>query len=1058
MPVTKLLAQTCRLALATALALPQISQAADSQTPIRKVIFPGQTMPNELGYKTLKVGPTGDVQVSARDWFLLKDKNLALSNPVPGKHADYSGPILDAQNTQLYFRVVSGMILKQSMIQMGMSSAAAKRYIQEVTSEGKNFDEAPLDLEALPPGLDKLAADWERPIAKLTMLPYLLLPLSVAYDQSQFQHFSKGLVEDPEQQKSCSTINTVAPLAPVHNKILEKQKALESIETELRNATARLKESNGKALHMNESVVKLGKEIFTKIECVGKIKDRVSRGSAMPDQACMDLAATIMAHAKVDLEGGGTKAWAQFTSRNFKNERGDYTIRNETKEQQQKALGDRDLAKKALESALDRQATAEKIKKDSQEKIERLTSDLEIQKANAAVVLKEKAELQTELRGIQDMNAKIENGEFLKEKGEAEFTKENSHAQSVGRARRLNEIRLRQQQLVSSENKLTVSQEALITQIEHLRDTIDKQKALLQEIDRELNTPVTGLTTRVPVLEAELRNADAKYQKAENDAKFSEYILSILNKKVNDLSDMRAKLLDGLTKEAALAETYKKQIEAAEKIKETQFGPLLKEVSGLEALIASYRDVAHMGWFLETDCAARSAFSEGHGVYLSRAKIADTQTKIFPTTPVDAGRWGLFNMNYEHFRGPIQAGVLLDVQANVQLAVQQLIENYDNAMTQTFDPQVQKCADAETPKGTGGATLNSMRAAFSIWIEGNDKAAKSRALACRAPASNGSQSVNPVRAFQASLNKLIAFEGSVLDAALPQASASQGGDLIEREAITMLAKELGALTGLNNGSKVSRDKLIRALLKVLAKDYDQEISLYIAKRSTLPRVEYVQATEGPGRSSSMELQAGSEYQVATIGRVKLFSDPIAKAAKEIGELSLHDKVTVLPLENGGTETIRSGWIRVRSGDREGWMSPSALGQGVILDENGQILGQDKIANCDDPKLATIQGKSQTVPRMTSNLRVVKLKNGSHVLDPSATAKMTPASPKKIYLACENFELNGAVAAVRLVEARVAKAANGHTLYIPVEDVGGFVLANPKLEIGAAIDPATWSQR
>ncbi|MGZ3721924.1 MAG: hypothetical protein ACXVA9_03275, partial [Bdellovibrionales bacterium] len=315
--------QAASCVLAATLAFPQFGFAATAEGPTVKLIFPGQALPKELGFSPLKVGSTGDaeVQITARDWFLLKDKNLAMLNPVVGKTLDVVGPVLDSNNGQIYFRLISGMILKESMVQMGMNAGQARRFIERA---GADFDTAPLEkLGELPKGLVYLFENWDRTAVKMALIPNILLPLAVAHDQSQFMHFAKAQVEDQEAQKTCSAISTVAPIGPVQTKITEKQKQMESINTELRNATSRLALSTAEQVRLNGIVKDISGTIDAHMQCFDVIKNRTSRGGTMPDGACLNLAAAAMTEAKLQAE------WTRFTANNLKNDQGDETVKKQ---------------------------------------------------------------------------------------------------------------------------------------------------------------------------------------------------------------------------------------------------------------------------------------------------------------------------------------------------------------------------------------------------------------------------------------------------------------------------------------------------------------------------------------------------------------------------------------------------------------------------------------------------------------------------------------------------------------------------------------------------------
>ncbi len=64
-----------------------ISSQLHAQTSQQRLIFPGDTLPAELTYKPLKLG--SELILSSRDWFMLKDKDLAIAQPTPESRLNF---------------------------------------------------------------------------------------------------------------------------------------------------------------------------------------------------------------------------------------------------------------------------------------------------------------------------------------------------------------------------------------------------------------------------------------------------------------------------------------------------------------------------------------------------------------------------------------------------------------------------------------------------------------------------------------------------------------------------------------------------------------------------------------------------------------------------------------------------------------------------------------------------------------------------------------------------------------------------------------------------------
>lgn len=1060
-PNTSVFSKTARLSLCLLLVSAQFASA----NPTQRVIFPGDKLPAELTYKPLKIG--SDIQVSARDWFMLKDKDLAISSPVPGKTIDYVGPVLDSNNAQIYFRIVSGMILKESMVRMGMNPSQAVRFLEAAQENNLDLATTPLNkLGALPKGLAELNENWDRPLYKMALLPYLMLPLSVAMDQSNLQHFALGQTDDKPAQKFCSAITSVYPLGLVQTRINDRTKNLDNLASELLIAKSRLQQSTAEQVRMTQDLRKYSGEIDGSLSCFASVTDRISRGGAMPSEACLKMAQGVLAEAKLQEE------WTKFSAKNLKNDNGDYTDKQKSEEKMKNLEARLAETEKQILALKDQQTKASQEQADAREKVVRLNTDLTAQKAEEDKSSSEKNALQTEMTTIQNLNHKLEMGTF--EGNETEKQAASTPQAMADRAKRLAAIRARLSQILQTEVKFQVNQAAIVRQIEFLTSTIDQKKTSIESAVSQLSEPASGLEAKAAALRTEVKVATGVYLKASEEAKFSEYVISILNKRLSELSKFRDNLFATVKKEEAASESYKTQIAAAQKVLDTQTPGLSKDLTDLEAMVASYKDPANMGWFLETECEARANFSQGKpGVYLSRAKITPPAGTPAPAvaarvavgssapaaalpkisvSPSDSGRWGLFNMDFNVFKAAIQNGVLLSMPSNIQMAVQQIIENYDYALTQQLDPAAQKCAD--TDRANVG---NSMKVAFSVWFDGNDAKAKSKAVACRQVAAGApvDASLTSVREFQASLGKLIAFEGTLVDAALPKAGQSHPKDLIEREAIVNLGRELAPLAGFPRKGAGDREVLIKALVRILATDYEAEAKKQRLASADASKYEFVFATEAPGGAATggANLVEGQEYSVNTLAALPLYVAPVADAKYAAGlQVSFRDKVTVL-------SPVRAGWVKVMAKQRELWMAARPLTSQVLTDESGrEVAGYTKLQNCEDPKLVSLRGGRLNITRYASNLQTATDKKGVSRIDTAKTSKVAPANPSKTYISCEKFSLNGQVAALRLVEVQVLKARNGETTYLPAEDVGGYVLMNAQITEGAGVNPMTWSTR
>ncbi len=1074
--------RTLGLGLTLALAVPQLALA--QSVDATKVIFPGQALPADLGYTPLTIGSGADVdvQVQPRDWFLLKDKDMGLISPTAGKTLDYVGPVLEAQNAQIYYRLITGMILKESMVQAGFSASEARHLIESSRNAGQNFSSTPLaQMGPLPKGLANLYENWNRPMARMAVLPYLLLPLAIANDQSQFQHFFQGSTEDSSRAMSCSNIQTLPPLAAVQSKISDAQKKMQDLDLQLRDANSLLQASGSEQVRISDKIKAASDTITQQLQCLTTIRDRVARGAAMPDDACLNLAKAIM------LDGGFAKEWDSFTNVNLKNPDGDFN-QEQKLDAQFTALEGQIAATQALQRQTQQQS--EEIQQEisaNKAKIDGLNSDLEKEKTNLAMLVQDQQKLDAEILAIQDLNHKIETGALAKEQSDTDVKAAVDNTST--RNAQLQDMKSKQTQTVENRAKIETNMASMTTQIEFLKTEIDKETVQANANNLVLNDKVDGLNVKLAGLQADQEKLKPIYTAALDAANFSDYILSLLTKTTASLSSQREQMLADLSHEQENSVNYKKQLAEVQAAKDAQFPDLQQSNSALQNMIAAYTDVQNMGWFLETDCAARKTFGASpKGIFLSRdsmAPAATPATKNNPAAaggPVEAGRWGLFNTDYKRFQAAIQSGVLLNLPGYVQTSVQQLIADYDSAMVQYLDPSIKKCADAS--QNLAAAPLSVMRAVSTSWQK-----SAAISMACATPLNNkGVVGALTKESFTTSLNKLLAFQGSTLDQALPQEGRSQAEDLIERHAISLLAREIATMSG-----ETRRDELIKALIQVLAYDYDAAALQQRTQAAAQGSANYVFATNAPGPAAATDanqLQVGKAYSVRTLGKVILYTSPIAKSEYDSGaSVSLNDQVQVLAIENE-TATDVAGWAHVQVAGKALWMPSLALRSSGLLGEDGQVVADLTLpSNCPQPhlvqSLTNFKASRVTVSRYSNNLKTVSAgkKAGYWMIDLNKSEKVAPANTKKTYIACENFVVAGQTAmvnvaadlqnqngtdfsatqAVRLIEVRPMTAANGTMVYIPLEAVGGFVpawafenLTQPRLVIGPALDSTSWS--
>jgi hypothetical protein len=1032
-------------------------------------IFPGQSLPADVPYFPLRTGlrADSDIQVQARDWFLLRPSELAVPDAaiVNGRITSPSGPVLTETNAQIYFRLVSGMILKESLIQMGANSAQAKLLIDRIKESGRSFDEIPVsEMGDLPHAIDDLYERWQRPMARAAIIPYLVLPLSIANDQSSFQHFQSASIDFDK----CSTITNASPINQVQARLNERRDRVDQLNTNVRNASALIEQSSREQERLATKVKEMSGDLDEASVCLVAIRERVARGASMPSEACL----TRM-QGQAETVNLATQ-WAKFVAVNLKNEKGDLSTR-QAQDLALKALEAKLLAARNLVNGLkEANVKTSLAQAQNEEKLKKLQLDRDAQNAQQIKIETEIQSLHDEYQGLQTLRFKLDQGILAQEQPEAQVIA--AIKATSDRNRRAEEIKIRQSILLESKRKLQANQAIVMTQIEFLKTSIDNNQAEIRSIMQQLGTSQAGLLADLTEIEKQVASANASFLQASDQYNFADYVISGLARKLSLDTQARDGELALLKKEETTATALKQSLVATTKVKDNSFSNVKAEIKNFENLLVNYYDENHMGWFLEQNCQSRQAYSrEQTGLYLSRSPVIKTRTD---SGPVDGGKWGLFNIDYSHFQNAINSGVLLNLSDYIRLVVQHSISNLDYAVQRNLDSTAPHCKDANS-NGTFTAALpDLLGSAFAIWSEGSDLAARSK-LYCR-----GSE---PKQSFLSGLMKFLEFKGTVLDQALPQVDVGQENG-IEREAISLLLTEMRGLTGLNSSDQSSseserrRDRLVKALLKVLAYDYDAAVG----KSREAPNSKDVRrADQAPGKNISAERGSSlALHSVQTVRgemAVKLYRSPIVRVDEEIGiSLNKDDQVTVL-------SAVQGGWVQVEivGGEKAiAWMSANALDSEPIVAPL-RVANSSASSSCSLRRLVTgfhpfVKG-SLIMPRFLPELKVEPSPIASvWQLNWSESSKAPSGSITRTYVACEVFSVLGKSAslngseidkevdyskaiALRLIEVRKVRSSKGLVKFEPLEDYGAFVqtwmpqrwLRSPRIELGPKLD-ADWS--
>jgi hypothetical protein len=1019
------------------------------------------------------VGTNGseDVQVPGRDWFLLRKSGLFLSAQNTARMRDYLGPVLNDSNAQVYFRLVSGMILKSTMEQMGMSSTQARLLLERVAKSGRKFDEVPLaEVGELPRGLDDLYARWDRPMARMAVIPYLVMPLATAHHASGFQHFfSSTIAADGSSDKKCSNMNTASPLSAVQSRIDSTRAKLEALTNGVRNATDLFEKSSREIDRLTGKVQGLSNEIDERSRCLDSIRDRLMRGADMPTPACLAKAKSLMDEAKMG------DAWAKFTAANLPNPKGDYSVRQEL-DLALKILEARlKLSKETLVSLKEKLAKATQELAQNEEKAKKLGADRQAQAETARSLQEEDARLKQELDALQTLRFKLDRREL------SDDQIQQAIKDTPERNRRIEAIKARLPAILEAQSKLQAATTVIATQTEFISRAIGDGRVQIRSLESQIGNAQSGQSNEVAGLEKQVADENAKFLKANDAYNFGEYVLSALSRGLTELSQARDAELASLKREEALNATLKTALGSASTAKDGSWESLRAEVAGLESQLAYYRGEGHMGWFLEVDCPVREQLDAGQtGIFISRGTASAKPLAAAPASAVDGGKWGLFNMDYSHFQAAIDGGLLMNLNDYIRTSVEQIVKDLDFAIAQYMDPSAPRCGPAAS---YGAAAPDLMGTAFAIWDEGGDDQARSR-FNCKGQ--------NNKQAFMSSLSRFLEFTGGTLDQALPRTN-----DAIERQAIQALLIEMRVLSGAARedaqgpASDQRRDGLIRALIKVLAYDYDEAAG-------NSQRFQSAQDIRLAGAAPGKEIPKEAAAQLAPDSiqqlyeSVRLYTGPLTKSEFDTGlMLKKNDQVKLLSIESPGGGVVRAGWARIQISDlggglREFWITASALVAPPQTAQPPAGTGKEVAAatvvpgSFDCPLRRLVTAMHGTVfARMIPEIKLSPAETFWRV-NIQASNKTTPASPDKTYVACEVYTQPGKIAmagvpsswrnrdgvdlsktlAVRIVEVKRGPDSK----YVPVEEYGGFVTAwvlggyqaVPRLDLGPPLEGEPWT--
>lgn len=1066
-------------------------------------IFPGQKLPSDIGFSPLRAGSDAEAEVKLvdQDWFLLQKKGVSSAVNDATKRLEIRGPVLSAINAQVYYRIVSGMILKESLQQLGMNSAQAMRFVEDAKMRGLDLNSTPLSgLGVLPQGFEDLNRNWERPLSRLAILPYMILPLSLSNHVSHFQHFAEGKLEKHSAEgklhnssqaplqmpagqgaKMCSTIKTAAPLADVQVRINDLEMKMDALASGLREAISLTEQSNAELVRLTNKVKEQSGVIEADMACFSFVKDRVSRGSAMPEAACLAKARSVFEKNQM------MPQWEKFQTTNLQNPKGDFQVLQQQEivlKSSESALA---ITQQMVQSLKDQITKLQGEKVANEAKLAQLVADKKLQISAEKTLNDEQATLNTEFQALQTISHKLESGVLSQELPDDQV---KAHiADTSKRNIRILAIKTRLPLILQQKRQVQSNLSGILTQNEFLGRAIDTQRLQIEALVAQLGTDQAGLLKLMAEQTAQAKTSNDQFLAAAKESNFSEYVLSHLTRHLIENSKVRDQNFELLRKEEAALVKYKAAIVLAQKNKDAAWDALNTTLAKEKILLSAYRDPKEMGWFLETDCESRAKFdSEATGIYLSRSKVIQAAAA---GQVVDAGRWGLFHMPYTSFKSSVQAGLLLDMPSYIQTSVKAMFSNYDYSMNQMLSPQAAKCQEAAV-MGSVASIVGLLKSSVEIWNQGSDQIAKTQSFCANGPVS---------LAYQQSLNQMISFRGSVLDLSLPKIHQAQPFDLIERQAIEALMTEMAILTGQTQAvaanSDQRRQNLIKALIQVLATDYDLAADQSRTVNFQISKYQFATPAPGAQQIGGLQLKVADVVEVKSIDGVELFHQPLDRATNaSVRTLFAGDKVKLYAVTStDSAKAIQAGWLKVRvieeggtESTQEYFMPAYALTTQAMTAANGRaVYDLSDPSKCPVRRVVTqltnFLPSETVVTRMMPVLKSGEFRGKMFQLVRGNT-KTTPATIDKTYVACELYSVKGQraspagveksvdaagvdyaeVQGVRIVEVKAIKTRSGAVRFVPTEEYGGFVQTwlsgrnnkAPRIQLGAQLDEKSWS--
>jgi len=1011
-------------------------------------VFPNEQIPGDtIIPMTIGEGSDFDLQVKELDWYMLKNSlstltrraEIANEDGVGLNGVDYWGPRLNEFNAQRYYRLITGLILQESLIKAtGLSQVEARSFYNRASSLGLNFDTSPLsEFGSLPGQMSFLFENLEKKTILSSLIPDIIAPLAIAYHSTKLRHFYEGF----DNVRQCNNIYDLKPVSLNWETINLRQEEYDKLEAEIEEKKSILEQVKIEKDQASQALQYSTSQLGFFSGCFNQFNQSVESRVESIDLNCRERS-VLNINSSTELNVNITTPMNTFFQAIESYPEGLFLAYNNN-------ISDISL----LELAIG-------YKKQGIESIEgsktELEAEVELNNSNLASLAQLFSEKENSLEALQ-----IKRALLAQELEKLNNEKIELLTRSVEERGELSEeTQLLTEQIPESELRVSAIL-AEITEIDSLSasyntdlQALEIQIAYLENRNKDLSLQISSITDQTfNLVEKSIEELEAELSVEKDEsillAKYRNSALVVLNS-MSSFIELLETDLEEKTNEFSLRSTRVTDLEAELIALEESFettGPAVLEgfQTALQEVENYIGENGALSWFLEKDCKTQELSNEAP-LFISRNKFSDD----YQITESPVSKWGLFNINLKNYKNTIASGDLLNLKKHISHAVSVISDhlNYSNSFL-----------IGDSANCINNSPINSIVSSFSMWNESSDSDESNEGF-CQIQTQEAKE-------FRDSLFELINFEDSLLNAVLPQAQYSSVEFLVEREALEAISSAFKNLLA-EDDSNIDKEGFIKAIIKVIANDYNEEIQKGSQGRDDGYTIKLADEAPGAELYKEVNLEIGETYEIKTLGQVDLYSSPLDNSESLTGEfLSFGDEVKVVQIDEENSSSVRSNWVKVEVlslNNQSYWMPAWSLtykdmvnsqGESVqLIDSNACPLNQlvEEVTNFDnnDPIVTRFLKEIELVEEVELNYwKFDWTKNKENRI-----AKTGPTRAGITHIACDVFYVDGLNAigetisqeyesyagvnnklalGISIVEAKLVEDAKGRSYYLPIEN-------------------------